>query len=52
MRTILNISVLVIFFSNYLFAQEKLSEYEKNWPQWRGPYATGVAPAGNPVNGK
>lgn len=48
MRTILNVSVLVLFFSNYLFAQEKLSEYEKNWPQWRGPYATGVAPVGNP----
>ena len=48
MRTILNISVLVFFLSNYLFAQEKLSEYEKNWPQWRGPYATGVAPAGDP----
>ncbi|MCH7659004.1 MAG: PQQ-binding-like beta-propeller repeat protein, partial [Bacteroidetes bacterium] len=48
MRTILNVSVLVLFLSNYLFAQEKLSEYEKNWPQWRGPYATGVAPVGNP----
>ena len=48
MRTILNISVLVFLLSNYLFAQEKLSEYEKNWPQWRGPYATGVAPAGDP----
>ena len=48
MRTILNISVIVFFLSNYLLAQEKLSEYEKNWPQWRGPYATGVAPVGNP----
>ena len=48
MRTILNISVLLFFLSNYLFAQEKLTEYEKNWPQWRGPYATGVVPPGNP----
>ena len=48
MRTILNISVLVFFLSNYLFAQERLSEYEKNWPQWRGPYAIGLAPVGNP----
>ncbi len=49
MRTILSISVFLFFLSNYLFAQEELSEYEKNWPQWRGPYATGVTPAGNPT---
>lgn len=48
MRALLSISVFMFFISNYLFAQEKLSEYEKNWPQWRGPYANGVAPAGNP----
>ncbi len=23
-------------------------DFEKNWPQWRGPYANGVAPYGNP----
>jgi outer membrane protein assembly factor BamB len=23
-------------------------EFEKYWPQWRGPHATGVAPHGNP----
>ena len=49
MRIILSISVFLFFLSNYLFAQEELSEYEKNWPQWRGPYATGVTPAGNPT---
>ena len=48
MHALLSISVFMFFISNYLFAQEKLSEYEKNWPQWRGPYANGVAPAGNP----
>jgi outer membrane protein assembly factor BamB len=48
MRTIFNISAILIFLSNHSFAQEKLTEYEMNWPQWRGPYATGVAPAGDP----
>ncbi len=24
------------------------SEEERNWPQWRGPHASGVAPHGNP----
>ena len=23
-------------------------EQERNWPQWRGPHASGVAPHGNP----
>jgi len=48
MRTFLSISVFIFILSNYLFAQEKLSENEKNWPQWRGLYETGVVPAGNP----
>ncbi len=48
MRTFLNILVLLFFFTGTLFAQENLSEYEQNWPQWRGPNASGIAPAGNP----
>ena len=48
MSKILSISVFLFLLSNYLFAQGKLSEYEKNWPQWRGPNATGIATAGNP----
>lgn len=27
---------------------EPPAEYTKNWPQWRGPLANGVAPYGNP----
>jgi len=27
---------------------EKSTEYLNNWPQWRGPLASGVSPAGNP----
>ena len=48
MRTILSISAILIFLSNYSLAQEELTEYEMNWPQWRGPFATGIAPAGDP----
>jgi outer membrane protein assembly factor BamB len=27
---------------------EPPAEFEKNWPQWRGPFANGVAPHANP----
>jgi len=30
------------------FAQTNNSEYNNNWPQWRGPEATGYAPNANP----
>ena len=46
MRSILIISGLLL--SNFIFGQEKLSEFEMNWAQWRGPYATGIAPVGDP----
>lgn len=29
-------------------AQQSTKQYNNNWPQWRGPEANGVAPAGNP----
>ena len=48
MRMIFNISAILILLSNYAFTQERLTDYEMNWPQWRGPFATGVAPAGDP----
>ena len=48
MRTILSITLFVIFIFKSLYSQEHLSDFEKNWPQWRGPYATGIAPTGNP----
>ena len=41
MRTILIITGLLL--SNLIFGQQKLTDHEMNWPQWRGPYATGVA---------
>jgi len=48
MLMILKIATILILISNYSFGQDNLSEYEMNWPQWRGPFANGVAPAGDP----
>ncbi|MFC1552180.1 PQQ-binding-like beta-propeller repeat protein [Candidatus Latescibacterota bacterium] len=47
MRTITTVAVVVLLLSTSLFAQNN-AEYLKNWPQWRGPLATGGAPSGNP----
>ena len=48
MRAISAISVLLVLLSGYSIAQGSLADYEKYWPQWRGPSASGVAPTGNP----
>ncbi len=38
------------FISTSLFyAAENASKAEKYWPQWRGPFMTGVSPEGNPA---
>jgi len=46
MRSILIITGLLL--SNFIFGQKNLSEFETNWAQWRGPYATGIASIGDP----
>ena len=48
MRTILISSYFLLFFAGQLMAQDKPSGDKLNWAQWRGPYANGVAPDGNP----
>jgi len=48
MRTITTISAILFFVTGNLIAQNNLTENEKNWSQWRGPYTTGVAPLSNP----
>ena len=40
-------SCFFLFLTVYLFAGNP-SDAKKNWPQWRGPDGTGVAPNGNP----
>jgi outer membrane protein assembly factor BamB len=48
MRAITSISILLFLLSGYLVAQENMADYEKNWPQWRGPSGSGIVPTGNP----
>ncbi len=48
MRNILTTIVISIIMSGFLFAQDKQSDLDKNWPHWRGPLANGVSPNGNP----
>ncbi len=46
MKHIFILSTLyLIFFQQFTIAQES---YQNNWPQWRGPLATGASPSGNP----
>ncbi|MBN2089900.1 PQQ-like beta-propeller repeat protein [candidate division KSB1 bacterium] len=46
----LKIKILLLFLisTNMVFAQTKLTEFEKNWTQWRGPTGNGIALQGNP----
>jgi len=48
MRRIIGILVVIFISVNGVFSQEKIKGYENNWPQWRGPEATGTALKGNP----
>lgn len=48
MNRILACFILNIFVMSMLLADEPPANYEKYWPQWRGPHATGVAPQANP----
>jgi len=48
LRRIIHFSAILILISNFTFGQVNLADYEMNWPQWRGPLANGVAPAGDP----
>ncbi len=48
MRSIITVSILLLFNPLGLFSQKDLPGFDQNWAQWRGPYDTGEAPAGNP----
>lgn len=39
---------ILLFFSFTVSAQSESEKPENNWPQWRGPLATGAAVKGNP----
>jgi len=48
MKNCLIILGVLWFSACFLVAQDNNPDYEKNWPQWRGPYANGISPNGNP----
>ncbi len=44
-KSVFMLSVLFVF-SSLILAFENSPDFEKNWPQWRGPLANGVSPDG------
>jgi len=47
MKKIMVLIIVTFIITNLTWAKEP-GDYEKYWPQWRGPYATGVSLYGNP----
>ncbi len=48
MRKFIIIVVCIYFIPILVSGAEPPADYESNWPQWRGPLANGVSPAGDP----
>ncbi len=48
MRKLGFILVCLYFIPIFVLGADPSADFEKNWPQWRGPNANGVAPYGNP----
>jgi outer membrane protein assembly factor BamB len=48
MKKLLSVPIWIFILDAMIMAADPLTEYDKNWPQWRGPKATGEAPYGNP----
>ena len=48
MRNFVSVFVYLCLIPVSAIGDELPADYEKNWPQWRGPDANGVAPRGNP----
>lgn len=44
----LTILLIGLFFAASSFSQNQVTDYDQNWPEWRGPYLTGEFPNGNP----
>ncbi|NQV16821.1 PQQ-like beta-propeller repeat protein [bacterium] len=42
------VCVCLFFVPVFVLGADPPGDFEKNWPQWRGPYANGVVPYGNP----
>ena len=39
---------IILIYPNIFFPQNNRSDYQRNWPQWRGPDGNGISPNGNP----
>ena len=48
MRKFVSVFAYLYLIPVFAIGDEPPADYEENWPQWRGPYANGVAPYGNP----
>jgi len=48
MRTMLSTATFLVVLSGLLYGQANSFDDLGDWTQWRGPFETGVAPAGNP----
>jgi outer membrane protein assembly factor BamB len=48
MKNCVFLAVAFLMLANVVQASEPSAEFQRNWPQWRGPHATGVAPHANP----
>jgi outer membrane protein assembly factor BamB len=48
MKSVLAFVALICALSFLMGMDDAGSDYDRYWPQWRGPRATGVAPYGNP----
>jgi outer membrane protein assembly factor BamB len=46
-KTVASMGFVAVFSTLFLMAGNA-GDFERNWHQWRGPYMTGVSPAGNP----
>ena len=46
MKKFVSLLIALCFFPVLVLADASSTDYEKNWPQWRGPLASGVSPYG------
>ena len=47
-QTIFTVLLFIVLMCRSVLASEPVVRYDQNWPQWRGPLATGLAPAATP----
>ena len=48
MKKLVSLFIGLCFLPVLVLADGSSTDYEKNWPQWRGPLVSGVSPYGKP----